>query len=326
MLSTSAHHAPLSLVDVDTVPVEQSLSEALEDIAESFDESRIREKRIDTDEVLRYYRQCDRVYRRYHSRQGALHVGLVPAGTAHPQQHGHTRQAELFGAMVKEMGGSRSLEFGCGTGYNIRLLSRWFPDRQWHGVDLSSDHILAATRLNEGRPNSSFGVGNYLDLGLPPESFDAILAVETLCQSESQERALREAYRILRPGGQMMVIDCFRAGPLGELAPDLARAAVLVEKTAAVDAFSEIGVWLEMANSIGFSTKEAIDRSAETTHDLTRLYRMARRFFRLHPVARHLTRRVAPRALQNVICGLLMPYTVGEGAHRYMSVVLAKPE
>jgi hypothetical protein len=124
----------------------------------------------------------------------------------------------------------------------------------------------------------------------------------------------------------MMVVDCFRDGPLEGVSADLAQAAVLVEKTAAVDAFSEIGPWSELARGIGFEVEAVVDRSQETTYDLTRLYRMARRFFKLPPIARTLSRRVAPRALQNVVCGLLMPYTVGYGFHRYLTVVLAKPE
>lgn len=326
MLSPAARVPPIPRTVVGRVPIEQSLLAALGDIAGSFDEGAIRDKQIDAAEVLRYYRQCDRVYRRYHSRQGALHVGLVPPGTARPVQHGHTRQAELFGEMVKKMGGLRSLEFGCGTGYNIRLLSQWYPELLWHGVDLSNDHISVANRLSEGSTNAHFLVGNYLQLDLPPDSFDAILAVETLCQSESQAAALRGAWRLLRPGGRMMVIDCFRAGPLHEVSEELARAALLVEKTAAVDNFAEIGHWTDLARSLGFEVEEVVDRSAETTHDLARLYRMARRFFKLPPFARSLSRRVAPRALQNVICGLLMPYTVGQGFHRYLSVTLAKPK
>ena len=123
----------------------------------------------------------------------------------------------------------------------------------------------------------------------------------------------------------MMVVDCFRAGPLHEVSEELARAALLVEKTAAVDRFAEIGPWTDLARSVGFELKELVDRSTETSHDLARLYRMARRFFKLPPFARSLSRRVAPRALQNVICGLLMPYTVGQGIHRYMSAIIAKP-
>src|SRR5690606_34049721 len=144
-------------------------------------------------------------------------------------------------------------------------------------------------------------VGDYLRLDLPDGSYDAILAIETLCQCESQERALREAYRLLRGDGRMMVIDCFRACSLDQIPRNLAKASVLVERSAAVDQFAEIAPWEAMARQIGFDVIELADRSIETGHDLTRLYRMARRFFKMSPMARRLSRRIAPRALQNVI-------------------------
>ena len=123
----------------------------------------------------------------------------------------------------------------------------------------------------------------------------------------------------------MMVFDCFRGQPLASFAPTLANAAVLVEKTAAVEEFAQIDDWLALARQIGFVEIEVIDRSAETAHDLGRIHRMARRYFRLPAAVRSLSRRIAPRAMENVICGLLMPYTVGAGVHQYRSIVLEKP-
>lgn len=321
--ATNVTAAPVG--DAATVRVDQSLEAALADVAQCFNAPSICDKQIDAAEVLRYYRQCDRVYRRYHSRAGALHVGLVPPGTTNPIQHGHTRQAQLFGQLAAEIGAARCLEFGCGTGYNLRHLAQWYPEQQWHGVDLSTDHIRTAQQLGAGLPNAHFHVGNYLGLDYQDESFDAVLAVESLCQCDSQQQAIAEAFRLLRPEGRMMVIDCFRAGPLAQFGDHLARAAVLVEKTAAVHQFATIGPWTDMARQMGFEVASVVDHSNETTHDLARLYRMAQRFFKLSPLARSLSRRVAPRAMQNVICGLLMPYTVGQGIHRYLKVVLEKP-
>jgi arsenite methyltransferase len=325
MLSTTATGSTAERSHDRGVLVEQTLEAALADVARCFNERAIREKRIDATEVLKYYRQCDRVYRRYHSHEGALHVGLVPPGVSRPHQHGHGRHADLFGRMVASIKGSRAIEFGCGNGYNIRLLAESYPSVDWTGVDLSPQHVQTARSMADRLPNARFKVQNYLTLDEPRDSFDAVLAIETLCQTECQSAALREAFRVLRPGGRMMVFDCFRSRPLEAVSPQLAQAAVLVEKTAAVENFAVVDRWLHAANEIGFREIDVVDRSEETLYDLTRLYRMARRYFKLPAAARLLSKRIAPRALENVICGLLMPYTVGQGIHRYCSVVLEKP-
>jgi arsenite methyltransferase len=325
MLSSATDALPDQIAATLGIRLEQSLAAALEEVARAFDERAICSKRIDSSEVLRYYRQCDRVYLRYHSHQGALHVGLVPPGVNQPYQHGHTRHAGLFGELVERLGGLRAIEFGCGNGYNLRLLARQYPEREWAGVDLSEAHIRAARELTSEYQNVHLQVANYLQLEQIAGSYDAVLAIETLCQCESQAAALREAFRLLRPGGRMMVFDCFRGRALAKVSPALAKAAILVEKTAAVDEFAPIDDWRQLARSVGFVEIEVVDRSAETAHDLSRLYRMARRYFRLPAAVRMLSRRVAPRAMQNVVCGLLMPHTVGAGVHCYFSVVLEKP-
>lgn len=302
------------------------LARALQTIERYFDAAAIADKAIDAQGVLEYYRQCDRAYRRYHSRAGALHIGLVgPGAIPKPGDHGHARHAELFAQQLAATGATKVIELGCGTGYNARLLASGRPSLHVTGVDLSPAHIAQAQGASRGLRNVEFLVANYEQLDLAPDSYDAALAIETLCQTGSQEKALRGAYHLLRPGGRLMVIDCFRNAPLDSFDPLLARGAVLVEKTAAVDSFAVIKPWLQLAESIGFQEIEVVDRSSETAYDLTRLYQLAQRFFNMSPVAKLLRHAMPPLAQENAICGLLMPYTVGLGVHGYYSIVLEKP-
>ena len=122
-----------------------------------------------------------------------------------------------------------------------------------------------------------------------------------------------------------MVIDCFRRAPLDELPDDLRQAALLVEKTAAVDAFAVLTEWQQMIEKVGFKIASVSDRSAETARDLERLYRLARRFFKMSMAVKLIRRAMPALAMENAVCGLLMPYTVGQGAHGYYNIVLKKP-
>lgn len=301
------------------------LSEALTLVARTFDAREIGSRKIDDAGVVEYYRQSERAYRMFHSGEGALHIGLSN-GHGKGDDVGHARHVELFADQLDAIGAERAIEFGCGMGYNVRTLARQMPARQFVGVDLSPHHIRSAQHDAAGLANLDFRIANYQQLNFDDESFDAVLAVETLCQTEDQSLAIAEAFRILRPGGRMVVIDCFRNTPLDELDNDeLRHAALLVEKTAAVDAFANVTDWQSMVTGVGFQIFDATNRSAETARDLARLYRLARRFFKMSMAVKLIRRAMPPLALENSVCGLLMPYTVGHGVHGYYSFVLEKP-
>jgi ubiquinone/menaquinone biosynthesis C-methylase UbiE len=300
------------------------LSDALALVEKAFDASSIGSRKIDDAGVIEYYRQSERAYRMFHSGEGALHIGLSN-GKGDDNDVGHARHVELFAEQLDAIDAKRAIEFGCGMGYNVRTLARQMPERQFVGVDLSPHHITSAKRDARGLDNLAFHEANYQWLDFEDVSFDAVLAIETLCQTADQRLALAESFRLLRPGGRMLVIDCFRRSTLDELDDSLQQAALLVEKTAAVDAFAVLEDWQRMVKGVGFTVVDVTDRSAETARDLARLYRLARRFFKMSLAVKLIRRAMPTLAMENSVCGLLMPYTVGQGAHGYYSVVLEKP-
>jgi ubiquinone/menaquinone biosynthesis C-methylase UbiE len=120
--------------------------------------------------------------------------------------------------------------------------------------------------------NVGFEAGDYQQLRFEASSFDVVFAVECLCQATDMRRALQEIYRVTRPGGRLLVIDCFRSAPLDSYESDLRLAAQLVEKTMAVHQFAVLGEWLDEASGIGFRVREQTDLSAEISHNLARFY------------------------------------------------------
>lgn len=303
--------------------VEESLGDALELIARRFDIAAILDRSYRLADVAEYYRQSDRGYRLFHSREGCLHIALGCDG--HSDTSCFARQAEIFVEHLDAIGARRAAEFGCGMGYNVRQIAVRRDDCQVVGIDLTEAHVKQAQKACAGLSNVSIETGNYETLPHEDGSFDAILAVETLCQTDSQEQAVREAARLLRPGGRLVVIDCFRAAPLERFDDDLQRAAMLVEKTTAVNAFRVVDQWVELAESAGLKLVEKANHSTETELNLRRLYRLARRYFKMPLAARAIAMAMPPLLLENAVCGLLMPYTVGLGAHAYCTISVEKP-
>ena len=99
------------------------------------------------------------------------------------------------------------LDLGTGTGRMLELLGPGLE--RGLGIDLSLDMLaLARARLDRaGLRHCSVRHGDIYDLALPRDSFDVVIVHQVLHYLDDGARALREAARVLRPQGRLLVID-----------------------------------------------------------------------------------------------------------------------
>jgi len=99
------------------------------------------------------------------------------------------------------------LDLGTGTG---RMLELFAPQiERGLGLDLSLDMLLLARdRLERaGFKHCSVRQGDLYDLPLANDSFDVVILHQVLHFLDDGGRAIREAARVLRPGGRLLVVD-----------------------------------------------------------------------------------------------------------------------
>ncbi len=257
---------------------DRPLSECLRSLRATFDLDQIAGQKIALDDVAEYYQQSDAGYRLFHSSDGALHLALNHNGSFDPA--GYYAQAEFVERHLENCLAQRILEAGSGNGFNTLHLAKKHPQRQFVGIDLTAQHIAAAREAAHGLTNLEYIEGDYEAIDFPDGHFDLAFGVETFCQTADMQQALKEIARALRPGGRLVVVDCFRQRPLSELDVDLQLAAKLVEKTTAVDGFAVIEQWLDLAGLLGFDVLEVRDESAHVVQNLAHFYRLARIFRR----------------------------------------------
>jgi ubiquinone/menaquinone biosynthesis C-methylase UbiE len=99
------------------------------------------------------------------------------------------------------------LDVGCGSGNALRLLGRCGSGRL-AGIDPSPTMVEMTRRANaradrEGR--LQVRVGSAAGLPFDDDSFDVVTAIETFYFWPAPEQGLREALRVLRPGGRLAI-------------------------------------------------------------------------------------------------------------------------
>jgi tocopherol O-methyltransferase len=168
--------------------------------------------RTNGDEIVAYYDSCEADYSLVWGLRDHLcmHYGYWDDGTTSLTEAVTRLNAKLaeYGRIT---GSDRVLDAGCGVGGSAIYLARTLGCRV-HGITLSAGQVMTC-RKNAARHGVDhlvrFDQRDYLQTGLAGESFDVVWAVESVCYAFDKGEFLREAIRLLRPGGRLVLADFF---------------------------------------------------------------------------------------------------------------------
>lgn len=245
------------------------------------------------------------------SRSNAVHFGYYDE---HARQH--RAALDNLNRALAEFGGIqpgiRVLDAGCGRGSAAFWLAGHL-DCEVVGINISTRQ-LADCQREKSRKGVSFLLADYTATPFPDASFDVVWACESLCHAPQKTAFYHEAYRLLRPGGRLVMAEYLRsARPLPPSQETLLAAWLRPWAIPDIDTVEEHRAHALAAGFAGFSEKNVTPQvwvSLRNLHGLCRKWLPWGRIMRFLGI-------VDGVRMGNLVASIRQFEALEEGAWRY---------
>ena len=142
----------------------------------------------------------------YFERSGFANFGYWDQDTTGTRQASENLMAKLLAFLPEKRG--KMLDVACGRGGTTRSLLEYYPPSKVTAINVSEKQLECSRR---NAPGCTFEVMDAVNLRYEPESFDNVICVEAAFHFYTREGFLREALRVLKPGGRLVLADLLMA-------------------------------------------------------------------------------------------------------------------
>jgi tocopherol O-methyltransferase len=174
------------------------------------------DRTVSRNQIVEYYQSSQWLYRLfvYSSRTLGMHYGFWDSNTKNRQQAIMNENEEVIriGHITSNM---RILDAGCGVGGTAIYIAQTTGASMW-GISLDPQQIRLAKQYAQKRgaaPLTHFSTQDYTQTNFPDNFFDVVFGIESICYASPKNEFLEEAYRILKPGGTLVVQDGYISRP-----------------------------------------------------------------------------------------------------------------
>ena len=169
--------------------------------------------KVNNEQIIKYYDYCEIDYKLlWHlNKNYAFHYGYWDEKVKNfDQALLRTNEITIEKAKIKKT--DKILDAGCGIGGTSIFIAKKIGCKI-EGITISQNQVDKAKKLAKKLNVSSlvnFSNQDYLNTKFKSNSFDVIFALESVCHSD-KEKFLREAYRLLKKSGRLVIFDFFNS-------------------------------------------------------------------------------------------------------------------
>ncbi|MCE7734655.1 MAG: methyltransferase domain-containing protein [Candidatus Heimdallarchaeota archaeon] len=161
-----------------------------------------------TEDVGKYYDEQSIIYN--FNSADSFHLGIWDENTRDSQES--QENTNKFVAELLELNKDDVvLDAGCGVGGPTIYMAEQYGVKIT-GITLSKVQVDLGTQVannSSARNRISFAVQDYANTSFDDESFTKIFGIESVCHGPSKPAFIAEAFRLLKPGGKLVVADPF---------------------------------------------------------------------------------------------------------------------
>lgn len=251
----------------------------------------------------------------------ALHFGYYDEkATNHAQAVFRANEVlAQFGGIPK---GGTLVDAGCGLGNSSRWLATNF-DINVIGITIVPKQVETIQQQldRDPLPNMKVLIANYLKMPFENNSIDVVWAMESVCHADRKEEFYKEAFRVLKPGGKILMAEYIRADR--PMSPDKEQLLQEVFQSWAISDLDTLAEHHLHADNVGFKEFKYKDVTQNVITSYRNLRTVCKRYHWLSSLL-HSTRIISSVRHNNMLSCLKQADAIETGVFFYYHIVAVK--
>lgn len=237
------------------------------------------------------------------------------------QLHAKIDQMARFLNLDKYIEGEKNSLQEIQSYFKVNKWAHCFPGAHFTGKDLQ------LLERDDVPSNVTTLQGDYSDLSqIADNSMDVAFAFETVVHNTDKEKIYREVFRVLKPGGVMIVYDYALSAAYNTFDAHTQKAIALISKGCASAMIESLDELNSHYTNSGLTIERTTDVSDETLPDLRRLERKAAKIMNRPTLAKLMFALLPEQFVTNIIVGYLGYDSCKSGVITYQEWLLRKPK